>query len=136
MGVAPGAKERADALVGRLLTSKKHRKRWEVHSVPGAAAQQIALARLILVDPAIVVLDEATADVGSAGVQELDAAAELALAGGTAVVVAHRLSQAAVADRIVVLDNGRIVETGSHSELLGSVGFTYTDWTSCRYDLW
>jgi ATP-binding cassette, subfamily C, bacterial len=100
------------------------------YQLDAAAAQQIALARLILVDPAIVVLDEATVDAGSAGAQELDAAAELALAGRTAVVVAHRLSQAAVADRIVVLDNGRIVETGSHSELLGAAGQYAAMWAT------
>ena len=85
-------------------------------------AQQLALARLVLADPAIVVLDEATAEAGSAGARILERAAEAALAGRTALVVAHRLAQAELADRVVVLDAGRIVESGPHRDLLAAGG--------------
>ncbi|MFC4942829.1 ABC transporter ATP-binding protein [Pseudonocardia sp. GCM10023141] len=85
-------------------------------------AQQLALARLLLVDPAVAVLDEATAEAGSAGSRVLERAADAALQGRTAVVIAHRLTQAVSADRIVVLDKGRIVETGSHAELVAAHG--------------
>jgi ATP-binding cassette subfamily C protein len=85
-------------------------------------AQQVALARLVLADPLVAVLDEATAEAGSAGARLLEGAADRALAGRTAVVVAHRLSQAAAADRVVVMDAGRVEEVGTHAELVARAG--------------
>lgn len=95
-----------------------------------AQAQHLALARLVLADPPVAVLDEATAEAGSAGARALEAAVDRALAGRTAVVVAHRLTQAAAADRVVVLDRGRIVETGSHEALVASGGCYATLWAA------
>ncbi|GGJ80452.1 multidrug ABC transporter permease [Pilimelia anulata] len=92
------------------------------HELTATQAQQVALARLALADPPVAVLDEATAEAGSAGARELEAAADTVLAGRTAVVVAHRLSQAAAADRIVVLDAGAVVESGTHDALLSADG--------------
>ncbi|TCP53629.1 ATP-binding cassette subfamily C protein [Tamaricihabitans halophyticus] len=92
------------------------------HRLTVTQAQQLALARLILADPRIAILDEATADAGSAGARVLESAAANALAGRTALVVAHRLTQAAACDRIVVLDAGAIVETGTHDELVAADG--------------
>lgn len=94
-----------------------------------AQAQQLALARLVLADPAVAILDEATAEAGSAGARVLETAADAALSGRTALVVAHRLSQAASADRVVVLDAGRVVETGTHAELLAAGGRYAELWT-------
>ncbi|MGH4024981.1 MAG: ABC transporter ATP-binding protein, partial [Pseudonocardiaceae bacterium] len=85
------------------------------HRLTVTQAQQLALARLILTDPPVAILDEATAEAGSAGARVLEAAAARALEGRTGLVVAHRLTQAAKADRIVVLDGGRVVETGTHA---------------------
>ncbi|WP_410816938.1 ABC transporter ATP-binding protein [Micromonospora sp. 050-3] len=95
-----------------------------------AQAQQLALARLILADPAVAVLDEATAEAGSAGARDLDRAAVAATEGRTTLIVAHRLSQAATADRIVVLDQGRVAEHGTHAELLRTGGGYSQLWRS------
>jgi ATP-binding cassette subfamily C protein len=92
------------------------------HRLTVAQAQQLALARLVLADPPIAVLDEATADAGSAGARVLEAAATAALEGRSGLLVAHRLTQAAGADRVIVLDHGRVVETGTHAELVAAGG--------------
>ncbi|MFJ6609362.1 ABC transporter ATP-binding protein [Streptomyces sp. NPDC091289] len=92
------------------------------HRLDPARAQQLALARLVLAGPALAVLDEATAEAGSAGARLLERSAEAALAGRTALVVAHRLTQAVAADRVVVLEAGRVVESGPHDELRDADG--------------
>jgi ATP-binding cassette subfamily C protein len=98
------------------------------HRLSAGQAQQLALARVLLAVPPIVVLDEASADAGSAGARELDAAAEQVMRGRTALVVAHRLSQAAQCDRVVVLADGEVVEAGSHGELAAAGGRYFEAW--------
>ncbi|OUS90695.1 ABC transporter ATP-binding protein [Rhodococcus sp. NCIMB 12038] len=92
------------------------------HELTAAQAQQLALARLVLANPAVAILDEATAEAGSAGARELESSAEAATRGRTTLVVAHRLTQAAAADRVVVLEHGRIVEEGPHTRLVAAGG--------------
>lgn len=87
-----------------------------------AQAQHVALARLVLADPELAIFDEATAEAGSAHAGLLDRAADAALAGRAGLVIAHRLSQAAACQRIVVMEHGRITESGNHDQLVASGG--------------
>jgi ABC-type multidrug transport system fused ATPase/permease subunit len=84
--------------------------------------QLVAFTRALLTDPAIVVLDEATASVDLATEARMQAGLATLLAGRTAVVIAHRLSTIVRADLIAVVDGGRVVETGTHAELLAAGG--------------
>lgn len=85
-------------------------------------AQQVALARVLLVDPPVVVLDEATAEAGARGAAALEEAAWKVVRGRTAVIIAHRLDQAVRADEIWLMDAGRIVEQGPHRKLVAEGG--------------
>ncbi|KAB1643234.1 ABC transporter ATP-binding protein [Gulosibacter chungangensis] len=87
-----------------------------------AQAQQLALARLVLANPDLAVLDEATAEAESAESGLLDRAARAAISGRASLIVAHRLSQAASCDHILVLDSGVVVEQGNHADLLAADG--------------
>ncbi|MFP7365828.1 ABC transporter ATP-binding protein [Corynebacterium callunae] len=95
-------------------------------------AQQLALARVLLLDPAIVIMDEATAEAGSAGAGALERAADEVTRDRTALVVAHRLDQASRADQILVMDKGQVVEAGTHDELLKRGGIYQRLWAAWR----
>ncbi|HWL41382.1 MAG TPA: ABC transporter ATP-binding protein [Ilumatobacter sp.] len=92
------------------------------HRLSGGEKQRIAIARVLLKDPAIVVLDEATAHLDSGSEAAVQAALATALAGRTSIVIAHRLATVRAADEIAVIDAGRVVERGTHDDLLARGG--------------
>lgn len=89
-------------------------------------------ARVLLADPVVVILDEATAEAGSSDADRLERAAQAVIDGRTALVVAHCLRRAATADRVVVMERGRIEEEGTHAELLASGGPYAHLWSAWR----
>jgi ABC-type multidrug transport system fused ATPase/permease subunit len=92
------------------------------HPVPAAIAQQLALARVVLADPHTLVLDEATSLLDTGSARDLERSLNSVLAGRTVIAIAHRLHTAAAADRVAVVEGGRITELGPHSALLAAGG--------------
>ena len=102
-------------------------------SLSSGERQLLALARAFMARPRVLVLDEATSNLDLASETKIEAALDVLLQGRTAILIAHRLSTAMRADRIVVVDDGRLVESGSHDELValgGRYAEMYSTWTS------
>jgi ATP-binding cassette, subfamily B, bacterial len=102
------------------------------HRFSGGEKQRIALARLLLKSPPVVVLDEATAHLDSESEAAIQRALQTALSGRTSLVIAHRLSTIREADQILVVDDGQIRESGTHDELLAADGL-YADLYRIQY---
>ncbi len=100
----------------------------------GGQRQRLAIARALLNDPAIIVFDEATSDVDTETEELIQQSLDRLIEDRTAFVIAHRLSTIRDADRIVVLDDGELVETGSHADLLAAGG-DYADLWNAQADV-
>jgi ATP-binding cassette subfamily B protein len=92
------------------------------HRLSGGEKQRVAIARLLIKAPSLVILDEATAHLDSESERAIQEAFQVALRGRTSMIVAHRLSTVRNADLILVLDGGRVVQNGRHDELLAAGG--------------
>ena len=132
MVAAAKAAEAHDFILG--LQDSTGRKGYDAHlgergvKLSGGQRQRIALARAFVKDAPILVLDEATSALDSEVEAEIQDALEHAMVGKTVIAIAHRLSTIASMDRIVVMDAGRIVEQGSHAELLARGGLYARYW--------
>jgi ATP-binding cassette subfamily B protein len=92
------------------------------HRLSGGEKQRLAIARLLLKAPSVVILDEATAHLDSENEALVQEALKIALQGRTSIVIAHRLSTVRDADQILVLEKGQIVERGKHDALVAAGG--------------
>ncbi len=98
----------------------------------GGERQRLSIARAILYDPPILVLDEATSNVDAESEQAIQQALKALTRGRTTIAIAHRLSTLRDADRILVFDRGRLIEQGSHDELLANRTASTPSWCGCN----
>jgi ATP-binding cassette subfamily B protein len=115
---AVGAREFVEALPDRFDTDVRKRG----GRLSAGQRQLVSLARVVLADPAVVLLDEATSSLDVPSERAVQAALETVLAGRTALIIAHRLSTVLIADRVLVMADGVVVQDGSPEELLGRGG--------------
>jgi ABC-type multidrug transport system fused ATPase/permease subunit len=120
---AAAQRAQADGFIRALPDSYDTRVGERGLTLSGGQRQRVAIARALLADPRILILDDATSSVDATTEAAIKAGLREAMAGRTTFIIAHRLSTVSLADEIVVLDGGRIVDRGSHEELLEGCGF-------------
>jgi ATP-binding cassette subfamily B protein len=113
----------ADAFIRELPDGYETRVGERGLTLSGGQRQRIAIARALLADPRILILDDATSSVDASTEGAIKTGLREAMAGRTTFIIAHRLSTVALADEIVVLDGGRVVDRGTHEELMEGCGF-------------
>jgi ABC-type multidrug transport system fused ATPase/permease subunit len=120
---AAAQRAQADAFIRELPDGYETRVGERGLTLSGGQRQRIAIARALLADPRILILDDATSSVDATTETEIKKGLREAMAGRTTLIIAHRLSTISLADEIVVLDGGTIVDRGSHEELMAGCGF-------------
>ncbi|HEX5983318.1 MAG TPA: ABC transporter ATP-binding protein [Solirubrobacterales bacterium] len=120
---AAARRAQADAFIRDLPGGYETRVGERGLTLSGGQRQRVAIARALLADPRILILDDATSSVDATTEAAIKAGLREAMAGRTTFIIAHRLSTVSLADEIVVLDGGRIVDRGSHAELMEGCGF-------------
>jgi ABC-type multidrug transport system fused ATPase/permease subunit len=120
---AAACRAQADGFIRELPEGYETRVGERGLTLSGGQRQRVAIARALLADPRILILDDATSSVDATTEAAIKAALQEAMSGRTTFVIAHRLSTVSLADEIVVIDGGRIVDRGAHAELMEGCGF-------------
>jgi len=120
---AAARRAQADAFIEDLPDGYDTRVGERGLTLSGGQRQRVAIARALLADPRILILDDATSSVDASTEEAIKSGLGEVMAGRTTFIIAHRLSTVSLADEVVVLDGGRIVDHGSHEELLAGCGF-------------
>ena len=120
---AAARRAQADGFIRSLPNGYETRVGERGLTLSGGQRQRVAIARALLADPRILILDDATSSVDASTESEIKTGLQEAMAGRTTFIIAHRLSTVSLADEIVVIDAGRIVDRGTHEELMEGCGF-------------